>query len=67
MGLKTADTTCVSMCARHHDEWTNHRGWCRGWRKDVRRAWFRAATQVTLGELERRQRQRIAELPVIPF
>jgi hypothetical protein len=62
IGLKTSDLTCCSMCAKHHDEWTNHRGWCRGWSRESRRVWFRAATVATLVELNRQQLAR----PLLP-
>jgi hypothetical protein len=50
-GLKTSDTTCCSMCAAHHQQWTDHTGWCKGWSRESRRVWFRAATVATLVEL----------------
>lgn len=61
-GLKTSDLTCCSMCAKHHREWTDHTGWCAGWSRETRRVWFKAATVITLGELDRRERTAYAEL-----
>lgn len=52
IGLKTSDLTCVSMCAKHHREWTDHNGWCDGWSRELRRAWFALATAATLQRLE---------------
>lgn len=51
-GLKTSDHTCVSMCARHHQQWTDHEGWCAGWPREFRRGWFAMATAATLQRLE---------------
>jgi hypothetical protein len=52
-GLKTSDLSCCSMCAAHHQQWTDHTGWCKGWSRESRRVWFRAATVATLVELAR--------------
>lgn len=56
MSRKAHDRTCIPLCAKAHREWTDHRGWVKGWPKAKRRAWSVAAIARTQAAYNRRQR-----------
>jgi len=39
MGTRCPDSETIPMCTGLHRQWTEHRGWFRGWSKAERREW----------------------------
>jgi hypothetical protein len=53
MGRKPSDLDAVCLCARHHREWHDATGWCRGWDRATREVFGRAAVAMTRERVER--------------
>lgn len=46
-GPKVNDSTAVPLCAKHHQQWHDANGVFKGWGKEGRRAWAKAAIDAT--------------------